>query len=312
MYDIAIWTPINPESGFGHFYRMFGLYEKLLEEKQSVTYFTNSDFIKLEKIDILHIKTDSINKIIEFLQKKLVKMIIIDNYDVSQNEIKELNKYFKIVYFDYKFLNPTVDAIVNFNPYAPEKYKNKNEQTRYFLGLENMLFRKEIKAEKSIDIKKKNIFISIGGSDVGHITYKILPFLPSAMHYNIVLGNGCSKEYYEEVDIRLKQLYLNYCLYRQPKNYFEILRSSEFVIISCSTTAYEVIYFSKPFVCINVVENQDELTNYLNSKNITTLTKDNLEDITDIINKNRFKILEESWFSSQNNLLYDYIKEGAR
>ncbi|MBE0499651.1 MAG: hypothetical protein IBX43_10530 [Campylobacterales bacterium] len=312
MHDVVIWTPINSKSGFGHFYRMLGLYEKLLEEKQSVTYFTNSDFIELEETDILHIETDSIDKIIEFLQKKSVKMLIIDNYDVSQNEIRELNKYFKIVYFDYKFLDPKVDAIVNFNPYAPEKYKNKHKRTRYFLGLEYMIFRKEIRANNSVDIKKNEIFISIGGSDVEHITYKILPFLPSAMHYNIVLGEGCSKEYYEQVDMKLKLLDLSYCLYRQPKNYFEILRSSEFVIISCSTTAYEAIYFSKPFVCINVIENQDELTNYLDSKNIITLTKDRLEDITDVINEDRFKIFEKTDFSTQYKVLCDYIKEGVR
>ena len=57
MNDIAIWTPINSKSGFGHFYRMLGLYEKLLNDKYSPCYFCNDDYIELNGVNILHTKS---------------------------------------------------------------------------------------------------------------------------------------------------------------------------------------------------------------------------------------------------------------
>lgn len=309
MFDVAIWTPINSKSGFGHFYRMLGLYEKLLDEKISVSYFTNNDFIKLNKVNILDTKSNNINEIIKFLQTNLIKIIIIDNYEVDEYTLKMLNNFFKVIYFDSKFKNPQVDGIINFNPFALNKYSKKNPRTEYFLGLEHMNFRKDLKDITDVNTNKDEIFISIGGSDIEHITFKLLSYLPVHMHYNIVLGKGCSSEYYNQVAIKLELLSIHYNLYQQPSDYFEILARSEFAIISCSTTTYEVAYFSKAFICINVIENQNILEEYLSNHNIITLSKDSLKEITDIINKKAFKILKDKNIGLESQSLCNYIKE---
>jgi len=310
MYDITIWTPINSESGFGHFYRMLGLYEKLLEEKIDVSYFTNDDYIVLNNVNVIHNKTEKIDEIIKFLQNHSIKIIVIDNYDVNQHNIKILNKFFKIIYFDAKFENPETDVIINFNPFSVDKYHKKNPNTEYFLGLEHMIYRKELKDVKDVKVNMNEIFISIGGSDIEHITYKLLTYLSTPMHYNIILGKGCSLEYYHQVATKLKSLGLKYSLYQQPNNYFELLARSEFAIISCSTTVYEVSYFAKAFIAINVVKNQNILEKYLTLHKIDTLPIDKLEQITDIIENKRFKILRNKNIWKENKYsLFQYIKK---
>lgn len=292
MHHIVIWTPINSESGFGHFYRMLGLYEKLASQKYHISYFTNDNYYKLCNVNILQKKTNQINLIVEFLKTKLVKLVIIDNYKVNESDLLELKKNFKVVYFDAKFINPNVDAILNFNPFAINKYKNRNPQTKYFLGLKYMIFRNELKSVKKVRENKDNVFISIGGSDIEQITYKLLPFLSEKMKYTIVIGQGCSSQYLDMIKQRLESLSLTYNLYQQPENYFEILQKSEFAIVSCSTSTYEIIFFSKAFICINIVENQNILSEYLAKQDIQIVKKDKLYEVTNIINEKKFKKLE--------------------
>ena len=293
MYDFAVWVPINSKSGFGHFYRMLGLYNKLSANKQKITYFTNEKFIKLADVNIKHLYTNDIKLIIEYLKKHLIKTLIIDNYWVTKEQINLLKNNFKIAYFDAKFANYAVDIIINYNPYAITKYSKKNNDTKYFLGLKYMIFRQEILQAKKLNItknKEKTIFISIGGADIKGITYKILPYLAKNNAYKIVLGEGCSNKYYEKVLAKLKQLKLNYNLYKQPENYFSILNSCDYAISSCSTTVYELIYFNKPFVCVNTANNQDVLTKYLNLGAITTLDENNINKLSDIMKYAKFNL----------------------
>ena len=293
MYDFAIWVPINAKSGFGHFYRMLGLYDKLLANKQKITYFTNEKFIKLEQVNVKYLYTVDIELIIEYLKQYLVKTLIIDNYYVTKKQVNLLQNHFKIAYFDAKFTNYAVDVIINYNPYSLTKYNKKNSNTKYFLGLEYMIFRKEILKIKKLNITKnkiKTIFISIGGSDIKEITYKILPYLSKNNYYKIILGKGCSKKYYNKVLTKLIHLKLDYKLYNQPNNYFTILSSCKYAISSCSTTIYELIYFNKPFVCINTAKNQDNLSKYLGLGGITILYESNIDKLSDIITYARFSL----------------------
>lgn len=309
MNKIAIWTPINAKSGFGHFYRMLGLYELLQEQSYPVYYFTNKEYIMLEDVELINLNSTNIDEIINFLTLQEIKILIVDNYELSNETLLTLNKKFKLIYFDAKFTNLKIGTIINFNPYAMQKYKHLHKNTRYFLGLEYMNFRKSITQVKKTTPAQNSVFISIGGSDVSSITYKIIPYLPKEKFYNIVLGRGCTQEYLNRVINQAKKYNLDFKLYHQPNNYFEILKHSEIAIISCSTSSYEMIYFSKPFICINVIDNQNEITNYLSSKGICTLARDKLSKLSDIIKKgvkfDKNLILQKDC----NHNLVAYIKE---
>lgn len=310
MYDIAIWTPINSKSGFGHFYRMMGLYEKLTEQNAKVTYFSNEEYLALEDVNIIKFISDDIDLIVDYFKRNYIKTIVIDNYLLNSKDIQSLNKSFNIVYFDAEFHNYNVNAIINFNPYAKKEYEKKNICTKYFLGLDYMIFRNEMSNIKSLDAQTDGVFLSIGGSDVNKITNSLLPYLPDTESYKIILGKGCSQEYYNEVLETLNTLKLKYELLQQPKNYFEILKSCKYAISSCSTTTYELVYFKKPFICINVIENQNKLTAFLSENNIITLNRNNLALITDIINSKQFKLPHNIHISSEKCLdLVNYIGE---
>lgn len=310
MYNIAIWTPINSKSGFGHFYRMLGLYESLINEDCQVCYFTNQEFLNLEKVEILSIITNDIEKITSYLIIQNIKILILDNYEVDKDKILFLNNNFVLIHFDSKFQNLQIDTIINFNPYSVNRYTLKNKETKYFIGMKYMNFRNSMKQIKKISVKRNSIFLSIGGSDVSNVTYNMIPYLPKDKFYNIILGKGCSLDYYNKVLGLLNSLKLDFELFYHPKDYFKILNKSEKVIISCSTTSYEVIFFNKPFVCINVIDNQNEITDYLKSHGICTLPKEKVNEITTIIESDRFnlpnnmKLLLES-----SKKLVQYIKK---
>lgn len=297
MKKIAIWTPINSKSGFGHFYRMLGVYEELVKYHLEVNFFTNEEYLKLENIEPISIQTNNIKEIKDFLIDNSFATLIIDNYKIDEQSILYLKNYFKIVHFDAKFENIEVDIIINFNPYAIEKYQKKHKNTRYFLGLNYMRFRNSI-----LKIDKKNsinnsIFINVGGSDIEEITFKIIPYLKKNEFYNIVLGKGCSKEYFDLVKNILNENMLSFNIYHQPENYFEILLSSQKAIVSCSTTSYELIYFSIPFVCIKIVSNQNEISKYLSYNGVEVIEKDRLFEVS--------KIFEEDKFNLPKNLIYE-------
>lgn len=291
IYDVVIWTPINKTDGFGHFYRMMGLYELLKDNNVGVTYFTNSDYIKLETVKIIQCKKEKIEEIAIFFKEKMVKVLIIDNYDISMKEIEYLSKYFKIVFFDAKFENPSVDILMNFNPYALLEYSYKHKNTRYFLGLEYMSFRKDLRGIQNDLIDNNTVFISIGGTDITHTTYELLTYLPNNFTYHIILGKGCEESYCEKVLHYLNTNNFKFHLYQQPKNYFDIMSKCEFAICTCSTTVYELIYLSKPFVCINVTSNQNMITSYLSKEGIITLNRDTLHEIASCIERKLFKKL---------------------
>jgi len=308
MNKIAIWTPINSKSGFGHFYRMLGLYETLKEQNYPIYYFTNKKYLLLEDIDILSFNSNNIDEIITFLIGKNIKILIIDNYEISTETVIKLDKIFKVIYFDAKFNNLEINSVINFNPYAIKKYKTKHKDTKYFLGLEYMNFRKSITKIKIKKPIKNSVFISIGGSDISSSTYILIPYLPKNKLYNIILGKGCSEEYYGSIKKIATKYKLNFTLFYQPSSYFDILNKSELAIISCSTSSYEMIYFSKPFICINVIENQDEITAYLSSKGIFTFKEDTLIKLSAIMNNgvklNKSLVIKKN----SNNKLVTYIK----
>lgn len=286
---------------------MLGLYQHLKENMQKVVYFTNDDFISLENVEILQYKTNDIKEIIPFLQKCGVKVLIIDNYEVNENSINLLNKDFRLIVFDAKFHNYKVDTIINFNPFSVEMYPNKHTNTNYFLGLSYMFYRKSLIKTKKMKEENNSIFISIGGSDVNEVTYKLVPLLSNGFSYHIVLGKGCSQSYCTKVENHLIQEGLNFVLYHQPDNFFQIMSKCQFAITSCSTTIYELFYFDKPFICINVIENQDRLTEYLSAKNINTFTRENLVSLKEMMNRELFKSLKLPK-NSENEKLLNYIK----
>ncbi|MBL4711035.1 MAG: hypothetical protein JKX75_00785 [Gammaproteobacteria bacterium] len=289
MYEVAIWTPVNKTEGFGHFYRMMGLYEQLLENDISTTYFTNSEYIKLEQVDILQCITVKIKEVIDFLKSSLIKVLIIDNYNITLEDLGYISKYFKVVFFDAKFKNPNVDVIINFNPYAFEHYLTKHDSTMYFLGLEHMYFRKDLMDIQNISIKKDTVFISIGGTDITETTYDLLKYLPDNLIYHIILGKGCSDKYHQRIFQYLEDNNFIFHIYIQPNNYFELMSQCEFAICSCSTTTYELIFLDKQFLCINVISNQNMITSYLNKQGVVTFKKDCLKGIGKIIKLKRSK-----------------------
>lgn len=310
MYTIAIWTNINSRSGFGHFYRMLGLYEKLAQNNFNVCYFTNTQYITLESVNIVSHQTDNINEINNFLITQGVKILIIDNYDVILSDLNLLKNHFCVLYFDAKFDNPNVQAIINFNPYACNRYPIRHEHTDYFLGLSHMVFRNSMKQLKKNTLKKDAIFISIGGSDHERITLKIIDFLPQKNLYHIVLGRGCEQNYYDDILQKAKKFNLNFQIHQHPKNYFEILSECKKAIVSCSTTTYEMIYFDKPFFCIHTVENQNEIKNYLKQNGILTINKDTLNEIKEIMDRDAFfKLQNDTFACSETNELFEYLKK---
>lgn len=305
---LAIWVPLSHKTGLGHFYRMLGIYEQV----PNSFFFFNTPHLSLKERHKF-IDSEEPGEILLFLQKEGVKTLLIDHYFLPSNIISYIIKKaalysIKTVYFDRTLENRKFNAILNNNPYVSHRdIKVPDGKTKYFLGSEYYIFRKDIKKIKNLKKTKNCVFICFGGSDVRGLTYTVLSFLDRTLSYEIILGKGCDQAYVDKVFYQIKNLNLKVNLHHNPDNYFEIMSKSSFALISSSTVFYECSYYNLPVICIKTAENQNHLINFLKQNEIIVLMRDEeIEKLTDLINKKSFRMTSIS-FEEKSQELISYL-----
>lgn len=221
------------------------------------------------KIELL--KSNSIREVSNIIKKHAVDMIIIDSYNIDYNYEKQLkteNPNLKIIVFDDLYQKHNCDILLNHNIYA-EKGKYKNlvpENCELRCGSKYTLLRDEFICEKKKEHKKdkncKTVFIAMGGTDHSNINIKILEVLKEFKNIKVNLVTTSVNKNLDKLKTYVQnkkwiQLFID------SNNVAQLMRKSDFAIVTPSVTLNEVYYMEIPFITVKTADNQEEMYEYL-------------------------------------------------
>ncbi len=265
---LALLVPASKKDGLGHFFRTYPIWEAF----PAAFYLSQDEMI----LDLAPGRAKALPKVLEgralvdSLQTLGLGLLWVDHYGLSEVSLRSLveQKEFPVLFFDRDFSNPAFPVLLNNNPFAATtSYRQLHPGTEYFLGPDYYLFRSEITQWKG-RAKKSRIFVCMGGSDALNLTLRILPILPISEEYCLVLGPAAGTAYAEEVNALAQALGLKHELWKHPKNFFELMSACDRAILSCSTVVYEALFLGLSVLCYQVVDNQDNLAEWLRAQGV--------------------------------------------
>lgn len=263
MVKIFFRTDLNSKIGYGHFYRCFSLAE-ILEKNYQINFVFNKNVTNSELIKSIPYSTIFINEEKEFFTYlQPGNLIVIDSYDFNEHLQNQLNEFFiKLVVIDD--LNNMIydcDAVINHGVLFSEKEYKHSEKTKFYLGLNYLMVRKEFREISKIKSQRKplkkidNVFICFGGSNqetlikktvniLANLEVKKISILASKLDLNKLLLNN-NESLHIEIYENLK-----------PNAIINLLQNSDFAILPGSTILLEAFTVGIPIISGWFAENQ--------------------------------------------------------
>jgi spore coat polysaccharide biosynthesis predicted glycosyltransferase SpsG len=184
--------------------------------------------------------------------------VIVDGYDFTRDffEVLESSRIpFLVIDDDGQTESLAPKMVVNQSPSAkPSLYARLNSETKFFLGPQYCLIRKEFEfARKKVStIEKAGVFINFGASDPTFMTERALDIaMQKGLTALIALGPGALGR--EERERTLNQSGVQVS---KPPNFAEDLAKSEIAIIAGGTAIWEAAFLGIPVVAMIVADNQ--------------------------------------------------------
>lgn len=301
----------NDKIGFGHIVRCISL-AQLLKKKYSICFVCieiPEDFVlglKSESFNITIIKSEKdINQMI-----KLNDIVVVDHYELGSSYQKELKSIgCKVVCIDdlndKKFY---ADLIINQSPVIKKKEYSAEPYTKYALGFDYMLLRREFFHNNSFGQKfynKKNVFICFGGADTKLLNYFAELCYKTEYFDNIFLiGNNFSNKS-NVIFNKENKTNIKWMKNLDAIEMISFFNQSLFAIVPSSNLTLEALATKTYVLSVLNAENQinlfNSIKNFNSVKTINTLDSGNIihqDTIFKIINY--FKNLKNARFPEFN------------
>lgn len=279
MNYVAIRADGNKNQGLGHVARCVSLAQELIFNNFKVLFLIDDDtyiidFLNKHNLEFKPLITKYLNLEIKET-KKIIKdlnidLLITDSYNLNDSYFKEMKNTVKYLVSidDTNLYDYISDIVINYNIYAHNLNYKFNSETKYLLGCNYCLFRKEFQENDYISINKtcKNVLITMGGTDVNNYTYTILNYLDefNDMNFNVVVN-----EKFNNLN-KLKSLASyksNINLIFNPDNMKSIMIKNDIAISASGSTAYELLSLSIPSILIIQADNQELICKELSNIN---------------------------------------------
>jgi len=187
-------------------------------------------------------------------------LLLIDSYFVTEQYLKTLREYAKVVYMDDipRFAYP-VDAIVNYNIYG-EDMEYDRETEKFFLGPKFAPLREQFQdVEYQVSPLVKNVLITTGGSDKYNLAGKILEEVLireeiKELCYHVVSGVFNPHQAYLE---QLAKEHSNIKLQCNVTDMAGLMKECDIAITAGGSTMYELSAVGVPTLCFSFVDNQE-------------------------------------------------------
>jgi len=292
--SIFIRADAAKEIGIGHVMRTLALANEASAEGIDVYYLSYSMPHTLQKKinKVLHLnKIDDVDEVINLAKIYKPFAIILDSYALNKKYEKNLKSSTSATIVAYEDLDNehNSELVINPNIYAKSVKKN------HLYGTKWAILRNEFKQRFHKTNNKFTLTVTLGGSDEKNITYEIIKHLKKwhiPFFANIILG--ATNPHKHKIFALIKNTN-NFKLHKNPKKFAHLLADADLVISASGQTTIDVLYLKKPSLAINIVDNQNKITQELKSKKLAlTLEASKIKKFPRELNrlysfKNRFK-----------------------
>ena len=263
MVKIFFRTDFNSKIGYGHFYRCFSLAE-IVEKNHQINFVFNKNVTNSELIKSIPYSTTFINEEKEFFTYlQPGNIIVIDSYDFNEQLQNQLNDLFikLVVIDDLNNMNYDCNAVINHGVLFSEKEYKHSEKTKFYLGLDYLMVRKEFRDISKVKSQRKpfnridNVFICFGGSNQEALIKKTVDILSNleVKKISILASNlNLNELLLKNSEILQVEIYENL----KPNAIINILQNSDFAILPASTILLEAFTVGIPIISGWFEENQ--------------------------------------------------------
>ena len=298
---------------YGHLFRSIQIYEKL--KKKEVIFLINKDkkseeILKSKKINFKTISKFNQKNLLDKIKRIRPKKIFLDTYDFADNNftnsLKKLN--IKVILID-DFPQKKISADVIYNYSIIKKLKKKYfNYDKIFFGPKYL-----IPFNKKKVFKKKEVLISLGGSDIKNYSEKIVDIIlqiKTIHKVRLILGPGNMKKKYQ----RMKKKYNKSCeINYNVKNLEKEISKSSIFITSAGYTMYKAMYLNKICIVIPTSPHEKKISKIVKKMKLALVCDAKLKFFKKLffqaVNSNfKRNILKNIKINFNNNSFKDFLK----
>ena len=263
MVKIFFRTDLNSNIGYGHFYRCFSIAE-IVEKNYQINFVFNKNVTNSELIKSIPYSTVFINEEKElFTYLQPGNIIVFDSYDFNEQLQNQLNEFFikLVVIDDLNNMNYDCNAVINHGVLFSEKEYKHSEKTKFYLGLDYLMVRKEFRDISIVKSKRKplnkidNVFICFGGSNQEALIKKTVDIL-SKLEVKKISILASNLELNELLLKNVESLHIEIYENLKPDAIINLLQNSDFAILPSSTILLEAFTVGIPIISGWFAENQ--------------------------------------------------------
>ncbi len=244
-----------------------------------------------------------IHKLVNIIEERKIDQIMVDSYFVTEEYLRQLGCYTKIIYLDdlSEFIYP-VNILINYNIYAEkiiEKELYRNYGTKLLLGCKYTPLREEFRDKKRIPREYvSDIMITTGGADTYNMSGNLLEFLNNKDYENItfhvVVGSFHQHREYLEA---LEKKFHNVILYNNVTEMSKLMLMCDIAISAGGSTLYELCSCSLPTISFSYADNQQMAVREFHRQDIIFYAGDARDDLRKCLNniENRLKLMRSSF-----------------
>lgn len=257
---ILIRTNLGEAIGYGHMKRCMSLVNHLKKIKNfEVVWVINDEetIIEDEKI-VLKENEFNIDEITIF-NSFSPDIVIIDSYIPNYHYVSFISRHYKTILFDdtNRFITYPVDIVINGNIYAHKLQYNRNEKTTFLLGMDYLFLGVEYDNIPPVNYESNTILVTSGTTDDKNVIPKFAELLKDMKDYKITFVVGkYFKDSKNTIEL-IQNISSSYNILISPSHLDSYILSSEIVISTSGTSAYEVLRCNRKLICYQTTENQN-------------------------------------------------------
>ena len=275
---IIIRADSSQSIGLGHTMRCLLLAQRLKEQNYHVeiTFATQklqgniNHKILRQGFKLQLLKTYKRDELIQKVNQKKADLLIIDSYMITSDDEKFIKNSIKskLLVFDDTFERRYADIILNHGIQAKrKKYKNLvPKKSKVFTGEKFTLLRDEFFKSYKVKSSEKKVAIILGGNDTQNLSLGLKKKLKKIdKNFEVTIVTTSVNPHLQEL-----QKGTDFSLLVDIENVAEVLAMQNFVICASGGNLFEVMALQIPFINIQVADNQQNIVDYLEAKNIRT------------------------------------------
>ncbi len=247
--------------GLGHIMRTLALAGELKNHAEIVfvcsegkDYKPGVDLIESKGYNTITISDD---KELETISTGSENCLITDTYNIGPDYFKYTRKLFSVTGYidDINKHNFDLDFLINQNVYAQDLHYEINADAVLFLGTKYVILRPEFSNApvKAVKEEIRDILVTVGGSDPGHLTGEIIHSVAQNLKdtiIHVVLGPVFSGK--EEI----KRGKSDSIRFYENADMFGLMQHCDAAVSGCGTTIYELAACGIPTIGIAAADNQ--------------------------------------------------------